>query len=522
MAEKYERITIPIKDLYLHPNNARFAEKIEFDTVDNVTDKKAIERMIHLENTHMDKLLPDIAQNGILPSLLPITMPFRNEKGKYIVYDANRRLTALKLLVMYKKDIDTFDIPSKFKSLIKKLSYTGPNSLLCMCSDDLDFINQQLTRIHTDDPGISQVKWTPQSKDYHLAEEGLYSNRYILDRFLSCSKYTNDTTKDNLFIRGWRRQIENFINNQKVCEDYFGIKFDSKSGKMILFYSEETIVDVLSHLVHDMIKYKAIKVVQSEEARVKYLNNFKEENPLSLENISNPIIEFNAINSKFEISSIIIENHKTYPTNNISQSQCDLNGTPVAEIAEEELDLEKKNINSNLPKGNVSEKSSTIGADKKAESNGRKRKQMRKFLIEDDHIDKIKDRRAKAIYNELSNLSIGNFPNSSAAAFRSLFDLTIICYLKHFCPDNIKSNNLPENFRKVVSKLEASVSKGTLMKNFPAIYIDIEKIANNEFHSIKILNTIMHNNAYHPTSEEIISIADNYLPFIDYVWDQIK
>jgi len=117
---------------------------------------------------------------------------------------------------------------------------------------------------------------------------------------------------------------------------------------------------------------------------------------------------------------------------------------------------------------------------------------------------------------------LGNFHNISAIAFRSLFDLTIVCYLDHFCPDRIIFNNLPQNFAKVVSKLESSESKTNLERRFPAIYMDIEKIKNKEFHSIKILNTITHNNGYHPTVDEVISIADNYLPFIYYVWDQIN
>ena len=57
---------------------------------------------------------------------------------------------------------------------------------------------------------------------------------------------------------------------------------------------------------------------------------------------------------------------------------------------------------------------------------------------------------------------------------------------------------------------------------FPKIYEDIEKIDNNETHTIKKLNLVIHNSNYFATPQDISTIVDNYLPFIHFIWDKIN
>ena len=526
MENKYKRITVPIENLFLHPDNARYAIKSNFTSIDTASDKLAIERMIRLKDTHIEKLLPDVAKNGLLPSLLPIIRPIESDNLNYVVYDANRRITTLKLLLVYKDIIDTFNIPLKIKDLIKSLSYSGPNALLCISSTDVEFINEQLRKIHTDDPGIGQVNWSPQAKDYHLADEGIYSNRYVLDRFLSFSDFTTITTKDNLFVRGWRSQIERFIDTPKTCEEYFGVNFDANLGNMTLYFDENFTVKLLSSLVADMINFTATKVAQTQKARFQYLIGFKERNPLLADNLNNPLRIYNAITNQFEISTL--ENPYKTPDSSPGNGDPNKKGSSNSAIdnsgsGNDDSDGSGSDNDSSDNSGSDNDSSDNSGSDNDNSDDSKKsKKNNRKRLIEDNQLEKITDKRAQVIYEELANLPVNNFHNISAITFRSLFDITIFCYLNKFCPDKIVFNNLPENFRKVVAKLEAKHHKDVLERRFPVIYMDIEKIINRDFHTIKILNTITHNNGYHPTIQEVFSIADNYFPFIYFIWDEIN
>ena len=517
MNKVYEVIDIPLSQLFLHPNNARFATNISYDDVNFDTDKKAIEKMCSLKNLNLDALLKDVAANGLMPSLLPIVSPHK-ENNKYIVYDANRRITALKLLVEYKAKINLFDIPDKTKYLIKELSYDGAQSFLCVCSSDNNFINTQLSRIHTDDPGVSQVKWTPQAKDYHLAERGEYSNRYILDRFISLSKHSSSSAIENISAHGWRSQIDRILKIE-TSRDYFGIKFHTRDGKMTLFYDEAFTIKILSNLVSDMIVKSATSTVQTSDARKDYLAKFRFNNPLLDEHMINPTIVFDAVTGKFEKGETIaispalssnsdpdtVSNNNTEPPDSPSNVNAHNNSSDkgITTTKKDDQDIPSPQPDPALPKP---------------------KKNKRKSLIEPEYAksEKISDKRVKSIYEELETLNYTTFPNAASALFRSLIDMTVIIYLKKNCPDKIILNNLPENFKKVVFKLEASENKKALEKTFPKIYEDIEQIGQQRTHTIKKLNLVIHNFNYFASPQDIITIADNYLPFIHFIWDKIN
>ncbi|MGL4547461.1 MAG: hypothetical protein ACRCUV_05715 [Eubacterium aggregans] len=191
--KKCRRKEIAIEKLFLHPENTRFAAGIEHQDIGFDTDKQAIERMFKLSDVHMDKLLKDVAENGLIESLLPIVYPI--DENRFLVYDANRRITIIKLLVVYKEVVDEFEIPSGIKSLVKQLDFPFETTFLCAVSENKSYINSLLRRIHTNDPGVAQVNWTPEAKDFQLAQEDIYTNCYLFYRLLSCSKHSNDDIK---------------------------------------------------------------------------------------------------------------------------------------------------------------------------------------------------------------------------------------------------------------------------------------------------------------------------------------
>lgn len=523
MAKDYERITIPVANLYLHPTNARYALKSDLKTIDENSDRIAIERMIGLNETHIENLLPDVANNGLLPSQLPIISPINADNSKYIVYDANRRMTTLKLLLVYKDTVDTFKIPTKIKNLVKSLSYSGPDSLLCVSTKDTNFINEQLRKIHTDDLGIAQVKWSPRAKDYHLAEEGTYSNRYIIDIFLSFSKYTTKTALNNLKINGWRSLLDRFVNDPDIVKEYFGIEFDTENGKMTMFYKEKQTALILSSLVDDMKKSTAVDIAQTKDVRTKFLADFRQRNPLSEEDLIDNLLVFNVVKNKLE---------KTTIKNPISISPSEPapitpdTGAPRPSTANPNTQNPVTPDTGTQNPGTPDIVTPNPGKPVPGPSHNAKKK-TQKFLIENPQFQIITDNRAYKIYEELTQLSVNSYPNSALITFRSLFDITIHCYLEKCGGASVaklvQSNAQLENkFKKTIEILQQKYSKSDLEKKFFKVYEDYSSTLDNKISTIKIFNAAVHNKSYHFDPDDALTVSSNYLPFIHFLWNEIN
>lgn len=82
--------TVHIKDLFLDPENPRLPESVERDQ-QSMLDYIA-------ETTSIEELMEAIAENDFFQGEPIIVVPDQKNKGKYIVVEGNRRLTAVKLL----------------------------------------------------------------------------------------------------------------------------------------------------------------------------------------------------------------------------------------------------------------------------------------------------------------------------------------------------------------------------------------------------------------------------------------
>ncbi len=102
MTSQLREMTLPIGDLFLDPNNPRFAEanakpiaeqKIHQDTIQ----EKALQQIMR-ESFDVNQLMESIEEIGFLPvdRLVVVELP---EAGKYMVVEGNRRLAAMKSLL---------------------------------------------------------------------------------------------------------------------------------------------------------------------------------------------------------------------------------------------------------------------------------------------------------------------------------------------------------------------------------------------------------------------------------------
>lgn len=114
-------------------------------------------------NQHMLNLALDIQANGLLGSQ-QIVVVFSDEINKYVVYEGNRRVAAIKLL-LYPEKFTFLDKATLDRA--KKIAQQGkvPNTLKCYVTDQADalFI---MERIHSgEDKGRGVKQWTSREKE---------------------------------------------------------------------------------------------------------------------------------------------------------------------------------------------------------------------------------------------------------------------------------------------------------------------------------------------------------------------
>lgn len=165
----YPVSAIPIEELLLDTGNPRIRHGLD--------QKDCLERILRRKRTFMN-LLRDIARNGL--TIEPIVVS-RNEDGKWIVRDGNRRVAALKLL----KDPES--CPDKvLQKEIQRLAEKHPDNVLnavdCLASDDEEMILRYLELKHTGaNDGVGQETWSSLTKaTFNLNHRGSDPNKRAL------------------------------------------------------------------------------------------------------------------------------------------------------------------------------------------------------------------------------------------------------------------------------------------------------------------------------------------------------
>ena len=143
---------IDLTDLLVNRANDRHGELMDEDA--------AIEWLLTHRSTHMRNLTRDLVASGEVyePPLV------RKEGKHYVVYDGNRRATALKLLNSPQK-APSQDWAKFFANSRKDWMGNFPKSLYCQIEQDLERLDEILYRRHTGQKnGVGQSQWDAPAK----------------------------------------------------------------------------------------------------------------------------------------------------------------------------------------------------------------------------------------------------------------------------------------------------------------------------------------------------------------------
>lgn len=244
MNDKPKYLELSVTELSLCLSNFRFLNPVK-------NEQEAILEMLRLKKvgpTKIKNLITDLVERKIIFEDFIVL----EEDGKYIVYDGNRRLTAIKLFLEENLSL----IKEEFKNLynyitnLKKDNIDLSNMIVsAKLYDNKDIMLEHIKKIHSGEQGgVGQISWGNLEKGnfnkLYANNKPTFSNK-LLPKLKSNPKYKSlynkivdnqiATTIDRIFgfygiksrIFGLKRgediSIENEENLKKICEmiDYF-------------------------------------------------------------------------------------------------------------------------------------------------------------------------------------------------------------------------------------------------------------------------------------------------------------
>lgn len=163
-------IEIDLGQLRVNRNNDRHGELDD--------EQAAINWLLSHHEAHMKNLARDIVKERQVYEA-PLVSKTR---GKYLVFDGNRRITCLKLLTEPDR-APTEPLRTFFRTEANRFSGTLPSAVLCQVESDRDKIDEILFRRHTgSQAGVGQSPWDDAAKHNFIARTGKRSGPNVAEQ----------------------------------------------------------------------------------------------------------------------------------------------------------------------------------------------------------------------------------------------------------------------------------------------------------------------------------------------------
>lgn len=304
MTPLFSRKEMSVSSLALKLNNYRFPNSA-------LNEQDAIVQMIKLRKVGPEKiinLINDIINNNIFEDFIVF-----KEDNLNVVYDGNRRLTAIKLFEE-KNLIHIKEIYPKLYKYITKIKAENDLSKLKVAVkiyNDKDSMLNHIERLHSGElQGVGRIRWEKAEKENFLKETSPTKKQTFSNQFMSLLEnkeehrkllnkiidYSNLSTYDRIFGSSQLKQrifklkprqlinMNNVDNFNKICEiiEYFidnkGTVGDvySKDDIVLYFQQIEPITTDSSHEKKSPDKVPPIDEEKKDDDKINPINNDKE------------------------------------------------------------------------------------------------------------------------------------------------------------------------------------------------------------------------------------------------------
>jgi len=250
-------IDLSLSDLIVNPNNDRHGPK--------ENEQNAIDWLFSEHRSKMLSLAQDIVEQGAVydPPLV------KEQGGKFIVFDGNRRVTCLKALCGL-CDVPA-EVQSQFSKLRKKFDCSSNMTLGCQLEDKQDTIDQIVSRRHNGtDGGRGQLSWDTRAKQNHAKRIGAatqYPIAEAVEEFLQEHGYPHagEIKRSTLFR----------LINAKRRQKQFGIELTDDGGLKLLRDADDVLA-AFSKVADDILEKKlTLKNVLNSEGVNEYMKELE-------------------------------------------------------------------------------------------------------------------------------------------------------------------------------------------------------------------------------------------------------
>ena len=269
MNGNYKKEEIEINKILVNTDNARFYDKKSFS-------KNEIEGMsdiIDLNDVHVINLCKDIAEFGLMPTESLVIMPLEDGSNKMIAYDGNRRLTSLKLITDYKDKLHLFNLSNSQKEQILKLN-TNIKKVSCVISNDLEYVNQLLYKIHAPEYGIGRINWKPQSKSKHLKNAlSTISKELVFAKLIESFVNVDEDVLNKLSKGSWASKLKRFTPKKEFML-LLGIEFINEANDINCYFEKKDLNKIIIDFFLEIDKNKASEIAQTKLLQEQFIKNF--------------------------------------------------------------------------------------------------------------------------------------------------------------------------------------------------------------------------------------------------------
>ena len=406
------------------------------------------------------KLAKDIVDFGINPSDLTIVTPSKDDSGKFIVLEGNRRLAAIQLLCDPNLAALSYDAKNTntFKLHSERFKKSPVNKLRCVVFSQRDDANHWIELRHTgENEGRGVVGWGAKETARFNELLGKPSSALQVLEFVRKNADLNEEEKEAL-EKPHLSSIERLVGDPDVRE---ALGIDITDGYVTTNLSPEEIMNGLTKLVMDIAtQTKSVDDIRHKHDRADYISEFTKE---------------------------------CLP---------DTNATPVETW---KIQAQASSVKPHVPPGGAV---SAMAGKKSVPLST-----SRRTLIPPRCVLTIKNAtRINKIYKELRGLEVKGFENACAITFRVFLELSVENYAK------AKNIVCQESLARKIDKVAKYMESNKLMSKDELKPIRLACSTPDNLVSTHTLNAYVHNPNLSPKADNLKLTWDDFEKFFETMW----
>jgi len=252
---KFQKISLD--DLIVNPANDRHGEL--------TSEQAAINWLLNHRAEHMRNLSKDIVREGKIYEP-PLVHP---DGDSYTVYDGNRRVTCLKLLMKPQK-APTAEWSAFYSGLRQSWNGQFPDKIDCQIEPDRDQLDEILFRRHTGGKsGVGQSRWDPEAKSNFERRTGKKTKVNVAEEI-------ENLLKENGTLDGNKKKLPRSNLNRLLSNEAFRnrVGISIKNNRLVFTHDKSKVFTALTRIANDLISGTLVlEGIWNENGKITYLDS---------------------------------------------------------------------------------------------------------------------------------------------------------------------------------------------------------------------------------------------------------